>query len=121
LKYIDRDKYESTNSWDDNGGWTDEDPGCFLPPTARRPLILILNKDMTELRDYKKFLTKSYTEQEVERRISKYVSHICFHLYQMHQATIGRVDKDLKLAEKQRREEIRRVALTLIKLMEVSR
>ncbi len=120
LMYIDRDKYETMECWGDTG-WSDEDSGCFLQPTPRRPLTLILNKDMGALREYKKFLTRSFTEQEVERRISKYVSHVSFHLYQMYQATIGRKDVDLNVAEARRREEIQRVAMTLIKLMEVSR
>lgn len=118
LAYIDRDKYENTECWGDSE-WTDEDPGCFLQPTARRPLTIIINKDMAELRDYKKFLTRSFTEQEVERRISKYVSHVSFHLYQMFQAV--RKDEDTNIEEPRRKGEIRRVATTLIKLMEVSR
>jgi hypothetical protein len=120
LMYIDRDRYDSTECWGD-AVWTDEDPGCFLQPTARRPLTLIINKDMATLREYRRFLTRSFTEQEVERRITKYTSHVAFHLYQMYQAAISRKEDDLNLAEARRSEEIRRVAMTLIKLMEVSR
>jgi hypothetical protein len=120
LAYIKREQYETVECWGD-GGWSDQDPGCFLQPTSSRPLTLIINKDMGALLDYRKFLTRSFTEQEVERRISKYVSHVSFHLYQMFQATVGRREEDLNLAEARRRDEIRRVAMTLIKLMEVSR
>lgn len=120
LRYIDRDHYESMECWGD-AGWSDDDSGCFLQPTPRTPLTLVINKDMAALREYRKFLTRSFTEQEVERRINKYTSHVAFHLYQMYQSTVGRNEEDLNIAEARRREEIRRVALTLVKLMEVSR
>jgi hypothetical protein len=120
LMYIDRDRYDATECWGD-AGWSDDDPACFLQPTTRRPLTLIINKDMVLLRDYRRYLTRSFTEQEVERRINKYTSHVAFHLYQMYQATTDRKDEDPNMAEARRREEIRRLATTLIKLMEVSR
>jgi hypothetical protein len=120
LKYIGRDDYETTPCWNETS-WTDQDPGCFKEPTERTPLTLIINEDMEALREYKRMLTKRNTEQEVERRVNKYTSHIAYHLYQMYQASQGQKEDDLDLADARRREEILRVAMTLIKLMEVSR
>ena len=121
LKYISRDSYDDVLCW---GGesWSDGDPGCFLAPTERTPLTLVINQDMAALREYRRYLTRSYTEAEVERRITKYTSHIAFHLYQMFQTADSGIDgEDINAAESRRRAEIQRVAMTLIKLMEVSR
>ncbi len=120
LKYITRDDYESIPCWG-SLSWSDGDAGCFQEPTERTPLMLIINEDMEALREYRKYLTLSYTETEVKRRTSRYTSHIAFHLYQMYQATVGRKEDDLDLADANRREEITRVSMTLIKLMEVAR
>jgi hypothetical protein len=120
LKYIGRDDYETTPCWNETS-WTDDDSGCFKEPTERTPLTLIINEDMEALREYKRALTKKNTEQEVERRVNKYTSHIAYHLYQMYQASQINKENDIDAADARRREEIRRVAMTLIKLMEVSR
>ncbi len=118
LKVIKRDDYQQ-RCWDAEE-WTDEDAGAFLRPTERAPLILIINEDMAELREFKKSLTKRNTEQDVQRKVNKYTSHIAFHLYQMYQATQGKKDQDVDLADRARREEIRRVAMTMLKLMDVA-
>lgn len=122
LKYIDESQYDVVECWG-NANWTDSDPGCFREPTDRTPLTLIINKDMGALREYRRYLTsgKKYTESEIERRISKYTSHVAFHLYQMYQTTADRKPDDIDAAETARREEIQRVAMTLIRLMQVSR
>jgi hypothetical protein len=123
LKYIGIDDYQTVECW---GGvdWTDEDPGSFKEPTDRAPLTLIINKDMAAVREYRRFLTRTYTETEVERRITKYTSHVAFHLYQMYQAataTPKNSNGDGEANDQRHRAEIQRVAMTLIKLMEVSR
>jgi hypothetical protein len=110
----------TTPCWNETA-WSDEDPGCFKEPTERTPLTLIINEDMEPLREYKRALTKRMTEVEVERRVTKYTSHIAYHLYQMYQASQGRRDENPDETDARRREEIRRVAMTLIKLMEISR
>jgi hypothetical protein len=120
LKYIDRNGYDSETCWSDHE-WSDIEPGCFQQPTARSPLTLIINNDLAALAEYKKYLTKKYTESEVERRINKYTSHIAFHLYQMYESISDQKEIDYDEAEKQARKEIQRVASTLIRLMEVSR
>jgi hypothetical protein len=119
LKVITRDEYNQP-CWNAEE-WTDEDSGAFLPPTDRAPLTLIINQDMAALRDYRRALTKRNTEQDVERKVNKYTSHIAFHLYQMYQATQGIKDIDVDTADARRREEIRRVSMTMIRLMEVGR
>lgn len=118
LKVIKRDDYAQP-CWDADE-WTDEDPGAFLAPTDRTPLTLIINEDMGALRDFRRALTKRNTEQDVERKVNKYTSHIAFHLYQMYQATQGRKEEDVDAADARRREEIRRVAMTMIRLMDVA-
>jgi hypothetical protein len=120
LKYINRDDYERTPCWNETS-WTDHDSGCFKEPTERTPLTLIINEDMEALREYRRALTKKHTEQEVERRVNKYTSHIAYHLYQMYQASQINKESDIDAADARRREEIGRVAMTLIKLMEVAR
>jgi hypothetical protein len=120
LKHITRDDYDTTPCWNETA-WSDEDPGCFKEPTERTPLTLIINEDMEPLREYKRALTKRMTEVEVERRVTKYTSHVAYHLYQMYQASQGTRDENPDEVDARRREEIRRVAMTLIKLMEVSR
>ncbi|WP_178133885.1 hypothetical protein [Vineibacter terrae] len=54
------------------------------------------------------------------RKLNKYTSHIAFHLYQMYQETIGKKDEEVDTADAARRAEVRRVALTMIKLMGVA-
>jgi len=118
LKIIKRDQYDQP-CWN-NPEWTDEDAGAFNNPNERTPLILIINEDMAALREFKQALTKRNTEQDVQRKINKYTSHIAFHLYQMWQATVGKKDIDIDAADLARREEVQRVAMTMIKLMDVA-
>jgi hypothetical protein len=118
LKTITRDDYGQP-CWN-APEWTDEDAGAFLEPTERAPLILIINQDMAALREFRQALAKRNTEQDVQRKLNKYTSHIAFHLYQMYQETIGKKDDDVDVADAARRAEVRRVAMTMIKLMDVA-
>lgn len=118
LKYVKEEQWEMP-CWDAEN-WTAADPGCFMAPTVRDPLTLIINEDMQLLKDYRKYITdKTTVETEVTRRVNKYTSHIAFHLYQMYQASLdrGKNQED----DAQNRAEITRVAATLIKLMEIAR
>jgi hypothetical protein len=117
LKTITRDQYQQ-QCWNASE-WTDEDAGAFITPTERAPLILIINQDMGPLRDFRQALAKRNTEQDVQKKLNKYTSHIAFHLYQMYQET-GKKDEDVDLADAARRAEVRRVAMTMIKLMDVA-
>ena len=118
LKTINRDQYNQ-QCWN-SSEWTDEDAGAFVRPTERAPLILIINEDMIALREFRQALTKRNTEQDVQRKVNKYTSHIAFHLYQMYQSTIGKKDDNVDAADALRRAEIARVAMTMIKLMDVA-
>jgi hypothetical protein len=118
LKTITRDDY-GQQCWNSDE-WTDDDAGAFVKPTERAPLILIINQDMAALRDFRQALAKRNTEQDVQRKLNKYTSHIAFHLYQMYQETIGKKDDDVDAADAARRAEVHRVALTMIKLMDVA-
>ena len=125
LIYINRDDYDSDTCWG-NVTWTDEDPGCFQEPTERAPLTLIINQDMEALRYYRQYITKTYMESEVTRRMNKYTSHIAFHLYQMfteskHKPGSEANEGPIIDIDQVSRQEIHRVAMTLLKLMEVSR
>jgi hypothetical protein len=118
LKTITRDEYAQP-CWN-APEWTDDDAGAFIKPTERAPLILIINQDMAALRDFRQALAKRNTEQDVQRKLNKYTSHIAFHLYQMYQETVGKKDDDVDAADAARRAEVRRVAMTMIKLMDVA-
>jgi len=118
LKTITRDEYQQP-CWNAEE-WTDEDAGAFLQPTERTPLILIINQDMAALREFRQALAKRNTEQDVQRKLNKYTSHIAFHLYQMYQETIGKKDDNVDEADGARRAEVHRVGMTLIKLMDVA-
>jgi hypothetical protein len=118
LKTITRDQYDQP-CWNSEE-WTDDDAGAFVKPTERAPLILIINQDMSALREFRQALAKRNTEQDVQRKLNKYTSHIAFHLYQMYQETIGKKDDDVDTADAARRAEVRRVAMTMIKLMDVA-
>lgn len=125
LVYMSRSEYDSDTCWG-NTTWTDDDPGCFQEPTERQPLILIINEEMDALRSYREYLTKSYMESEVSRRINKYTSHIAYHLYQMYTIQKGVLTSDVEHraatdVDESNKQEIHRVAMTLLKLMEVSR
>ena len=118
LKTITRDEYDQP-CWN-APEWTDEDAGAFFKPTERAPLFLIINQDMIALREFTQALAKRNTEQDVQRKLNKYTSHIAFHLYQMYQETIGKKDDDVDVADAARRAEVRRVAMTMIKVMDVA-
>lgn len=120
LKIIGSDDYDKGTCW---GGstWSDDEPGCFQEPNERAPLTLIINQDVSAMREHRRFLTKKFTETEVERRINKYTSHVAFHLYQMFEASQQPGTQDSDSMDERQSAEIRRVASTLIKLMEVSR
>ncbi len=125
LKIITRDAWETGTCF---GGedWNSQDAGAFQDPTEKHPLTLMLNKDMEALDEFKKFLTaKKLTENEVQSRLQKYTSHVAFHLYQMYQAAQAPLQDEEGVPRppkpEEQRAEIRRVAMTLIRLMQVSR
>jgi hypothetical protein len=127
-KVITQNEWESGTCWEGTN-WSGDDPGVYQEPTETAPLTLILNEDYRPLLDYRKYLVaKKYAETEVESRLRKYKTHMYYHLYQMYQASKERTgtgsapDQAAKPpVAAELRSEIQRVALTLIKIMEVSR
>jgi hypothetical protein len=120
LKYVTEDQWATTPFWA-SSEWTGAEAGCYLPPTETQPLTIIINSDMTALKTYRNLLIKEKkAESVIERRVTKYTSHVAFHLYQMYLAAKGSTEEDLDTAEERQRREIERVAMTLIKLMQVS-
>lgn len=124
LKYINKENYQDETCWGATQ-WTENDPGCFQEPTPTAPLTLIINEDMNELESYReKLIEKRLAESTVEERKTKYVSHIAFHLYQMYKSSKkegGNGEGNgngSELKPEDMRKEIRRVAITLLKLME---
>jgi len=128
LKYIYRDSWDRGTCF---GGedWGEDDAAAYQEPTAARPLTLMINHDMAALEAFRKYLVqdKKFVEAEVQTRLQKYTSHIAFHLYQMYGSTqsMGNGDEDADSVRpptpQEQRAEVRRVAMTLLKLMQVSR
>jgi len=122
LRYIKKDGYHAETCWGATT-WTEKDPGCFQEPTSTASLILIINEDMDELELYRtRLIEKKYAETTIDQRKTNYVSHIAFHLYQMYKnAKQEKENEEVngnELKPEEMRKEIRRVAITLLKLME---
>jgi hypothetical protein len=126
LVYVEKEKW-ATGYWSDQA-WTAEDAGCFHDPTDTNPLTLVINQDMNLLVAYREGLKgRKLEESTVKERITRYTSHVAFHLYQMYlnyrdlQEQQAK-DSSLKVPmPEQMRGEVNRVAATLIKVMQVSR
>jgi len=121
LKYVKRDDWEGETCWGQS--WSGTDAGAFDPPSQKSPLFIYINQDMDLVVEYRDKLTaKRLTETVIQQRINKYTTHIAFHLYQIYlkkQQMEAQPGSDT-LTEDQMRDEIQRVAKTLIELMEVS-
>jgi uncharacterized membrane protein YebE (DUF533 family) len=69
-------------------------------------------------------IARKITETTIQQRINRYTAHIAFHLYQMYQEKKKTESPNSEILEpptdEQMRDEIQRVARTLLKLMEVS-
>jgi hypothetical protein len=122
LRYVGKEEWMGT-CWDDTD-FTEEDVGCYQEPTDTKPLILILNKDTAALRAFRDSMVKHKLEEStIQARLTKYNSHVSFHLYQMYLAQKRRSDPDSDakpLEAPDLREEINRVGTTLLRLMELS-
>jgi hypothetical protein len=111
------------------GSWSANLAACFVAPTAREPLTLIVNTGFAPFREFSQWLIQ---EQQSEARINekkvKFETHVCYHMYQMYRAvqkraeqkaaneSIGEAPNEALLAQ-----EVNRVASTLLHLMKVSR
>jgi hypothetical protein len=123
LKYVKKENWDDETCWGET--WNGDDAGSFEPPSAKSPLTIFVNQDMELLASYREMLiAKKNAETTIQQRINKYTAHVAFHLYQMYlknkevesQAN-GTAEAQ---TEEQMRDEIQRVARTLLKLMEVS-
>jgi hypothetical protein len=123
LLYVDKDKWTQETCWGTQ--WTGQDPGSFDPPSAKSPLTIFINTDTDLLTTYRDSLTaKKYAETTIQQRINKYTTHVAFHLYQMYlkkKESESDTTGEAKVpTDDLMRDEIKRVAMTLIKLMEVA-
>jgi hypothetical protein len=123
LAYIEKKNWDDETCW--GGNWSAAEPGSFEEPSTKSPLTIFINQDMELLATYREsLLAKKQAEATILQRINKYTAHVAFHLYQMYEKkkqVQARPDETLEIPnEDQMRDEIQRVARTLIKLMEVS-
>ena len=130
LKYVHEHEWGTGYSWSNEERWTADDAACFHHPTESKPLVLIINQDMGLVKAYQESLkTKKLEPSTVKERVTRYTSHVAFHLYQMYlnyrdeqNAQDKDQDSEAKLpTPEQMRGEVNRVAATLIKVMQVSR
>jgi hypothetical protein len=129
LVYINRDQWNNGTCWA-SGDWTENDPGCFQPPSQSEPLTLIVNQDYGLLASYRDSLVSRQSklaESTVQERTTRYTSHVAFHLWKMYsdrkqREDAANQDQNIRIpGEDELRGEINRVAETLIRLMQVSR
>jgi hypothetical protein len=123
LLYVKKEHWHDETCW--GHVWTGGDAGTFDPPSAKSPLTIFINQDMDLLVGYRDYLlAKKYAEMTIQQRINKYTTHVAFHLYQMYlkkKEVETKKDSEIERpSEEQMRDEIQRVARTLLKLMEVS-
>jgi hypothetical protein len=92
-------------------------------------LVLVINEDFSLLQEFRDSVTggtKKLDPATVERRVTRYTSHVAFHLYQMYlhsrarQEAMKRDPEAREPATDEMNGEINRVAATLIKMMQVA-
>lgn len=129
LVYINRSDWGNGTCWN-NRDWRENDPGCFQSPSQTDPLTLIINQDFGLLASYRDSLVSrenKLAESTVLDRTTRYTSHVAFHLWQMYNDFKRRedaqaVDPNIQTpGDEDLQDEVKRVAETLIKLMQVSR
>lgn len=120
LMYIKKENWGDETCW--GSTWSAAEPGSFEEPSAKSPLTIFVNQDMELLATYREsLLAKKQAEATIQQRINKYTAHVAFHLYQMYEKKQAQPNEGFEGPnEEQMRDEIQRVARTLIKLMEVS-
>jgi hypothetical protein len=125
LKYLKRENWSDPNLSCFNQQWSGEEAGSFDPPSAKSPLTIFINQDMDLLESYRNaLLAKKLAETTILQRINRYTTHVAFHLYQMY---LNKKEMDAQPGgametptDWMMRDEIQRVAHTLLKLMEVA-
>ncbi len=125
LKYLKREDWSNPDLNCFSQPWSGLESGSFEPPSAKSPLTIYINQDMDLLTSYRDALTaKKLAETTIQQRINKYTTHVAFHLYQLYENTKhaqrqpgGAIESP---SDAMMRDEILRVAHTLIKLMDVT-
>jgi hypothetical protein len=128
LKYVSEPEWNLGYEWSGDEQWTAEDVGMFEEPSESRPLILIINEDMSLLKAYREtLLSKKLEPHTIKERVTRYTSHVAYHLYQMYlncRDADESASKDEGAAQPpsvdQLRGEINRVGATLLKVMSVT-
>jgi hypothetical protein len=123
LLYVKKENWAEESCWGTQ--WSGQDPGSFDPPTAKTPLTIFINTDTDLLTSYRDvLLSKKYAEATIQQRVNKYTTHVAFHLYQMYlkkkEAENDPTGEAAVPPDELMRDEIQRVAKTLVKLMEVT-
>ncbi len=111
------------------GAWSPNLAACFVGPTAREPLTLIVNTGFAAFRDFAQWLIQEQqTEARIHEKKVKYETHVCYHMYQMYRAVQKRTEQktaDENVSDVPNEallaQEVNRVASTLLHLMKVSR
>jgi len=125
LKYLSKDDWGNEDLSCFGQPWSSVEPGSFDAPSAKSPLTIFINNDTDLLTAYREaLLAKKLTETTIHQRINKYTAHVAFHLYQMYLTQRNAEQQLYGLGETptdaMMRDEIQRVANTLVKLMEVA-
>ncbi len=126
-KYVGEDNWPDGGCWGDNV-WTGAEVGCFQEPTGTTSGFLIMNRDMTLLKNYREeMVRKKLEESTIKERMNRYYSIVAFHLYQMYSEYRAKLeaaadDPTTKIpTAEEMRGEINRVGTSLVRIMELSR
>lgn len=127
LRYVEQKQWNEAPFWNGDS-WSQHDAGYFAEPTDSAALVLFINQDMQMLREYQDGLVARKLEPNtIEERVTRYTSHVAFHLYQMYltikhaESVVEGEPAAAQPADEQMRGAINRVATTLIGLMQVRR
>ncbi|WP_242101568.1 hypothetical protein [Lysobacter sp. M2-1] len=123
LIYVTKEEWSSPTCWN-SAEWSHSDPGAFQAPTMNEPLVLLINQDYSLFAEFREELTARHlAEATILERTTRYTSHVAYHLWQMHTFSVrlqkGKVEETEegnRFTEDEMREEIRRVASTLLLL-----
>lgn len=125
LKYLVRADWGSGDLNCFGEAWSGLEAGSFEEPSAKSPLTIFINQDTDLLTEYRdSLIAKKLAETTIHQRVNKYTTHVAFHLYQMYlkqkNAEKAPSEGSEVPSDAAMRDEIQRVAHTLIRLMEVT-
>ncbi len=85
FKLIGEEDWDTGTPYWNKPQWDAKSVGCFVAPTRRDPLVLVVNKDHEGLKDAREQMIKrGLHESTIEERQTKYYIHIGVHLYAMY-------------------------------------